>query len=261
MFRLTPIVRNLLVLNVAMFLLQNLWPDVSRLLIFYDYRSSNFYPFQIFTHMFLHNDFSHLLFNMLPIVIFGPHLENHLGDKKFLLLYVVSGVGAGLLYSGVRYYEISHALNWSQDIINNMSAAEVHEFVQRYFSDGYAEYKFQEYPQILFALEQNPQGYYDRGVEFLYKLTKEVKSGGMLGASGAVFGVLMGMGLYFPNARIMLLIPPIPMKMKHLVIGYGALELFSGLHRVPGDNVAHFAHIGGMLFAFILVYFWRRTGR
>lgn len=217
-FQLTPVARNILILNVGLAIIQALTSVNGAMygspLIeygsMYHFSSENFYPFQIVTHMFLHADMTHLLMNMLPIVFFGPMLEQTLGEKRFITLYMVSGIGAGLFFSLVQHLELSYHLQSASP------------------------------QQIQWVYDNLP---------------------GMVGASGAVFGILMMAALLFPNTRIMLLLPPIPMKLKYFVMIYGAIELFSGFRNNPKDNVAHFAHIGGMLFAFILLQIWRRQAR
>ncbi|HEX4886785.1 MAG TPA: rhomboid family intramembrane serine protease [Luteibaculaceae bacterium] len=161
--------------------------------------SENFRPWQIVTHMFMHGDFFHLLFNMYALWMFGSTLEQVWGARKFLIFYFVCGLGAALTYTLVRMYELQGADEAVACVANAIP---------------------------------------------------------VLGASGAVFGVLLGFGMLFPNTELMLLFFPIPIKAKYFVLGYGAIELYTGLKHTPGDNVAHFAHLGGMIFAFILIKVW-----
>ncbi len=217
-FRLTPITKNLLILNVGVFIIQAMTgtqgfienSPVTEYGAMYPIAGKNFMPFQVITHMFLHGGFTHLLFNMLPVLFFGPMLESALGQKRFLIMYMVCGIGAGLFYSGVQYLE------WTV------------------------------------RLQDAPEG----ATQYVFD-----NLNGMVGASGAVFGILMMAALLFPNTRIMLLFPPIPMKMKYFALMYGILELVQGAQFNPRGNVAHFAHVGGMLFAFILLQIWKRQAR
>ncbi|MFK7900240.1 MAG: rhomboid family intramembrane serine protease [Cyclobacteriaceae bacterium] len=218
--RLTPIVKNIIFLNVGFFILQMLTANsifnIKYYLSLYNFHSDRFLPFQYITYMFLHADFMHLLFNMLPIYFFGAHLEELLGERKFILFYLVCGIGAGILYSFVHNYEINTLI---------------------------------ESKSLLFE-----------SYEHLVANRKYLQDIPMLGASGAVFGVLMASALYFPNATLVLFPIPIPIKMKYFVMIYAVIELYSGVYRAKGDNVAHFAHLGGMVFAYLLVTYWRKRG-
>jgi len=192
MFRLSPLVRNLIIINVVVFLLQQLTRDmVTGLISLWPLGSPQFAPYQFFSYMFAHGGFGHIFFNMLALASFAPILEGYWGDKKFLLFYIVTGVGAGVLYGVVNYF---------------------------FFPDV---------------------------------------GGIMLGASGAIYGILMAFGMVFPNLEIMLLFPPIPIKAKYMVFLMGFLTY--AMDR--SGTVAHWAHFGGAFVAFIFISFWRGTGR
>jgi membrane associated rhomboid family serine protease len=194
MFRLTPVVRNLILINSVIYLLQIMASGlhVTEYLSLYDVQTEYFKPYQLFTYMFVHSPdgFTHIFFNMLTLAFMGPILETYWGPRKFLMFYIVCGIGAGI-------FSI---------------------LISTFFGVG--------------------------------------QFGAMLGASGAIYGVLMGFGLLFPNMEIMLLIPPIPIKAKYLVFVLGGLTFL--LDR--SGSVAHFAHLGGIIFAFILVRYWRSQG-
>lgn len=177
--------------------------------------ASQFNVFQLISYMFLHGSWAHLFFNMFSLWMFGGLIERTLGTKRFLLYYMVCGVGAGL-------------------------CQEVWQTGQ-YFIEGMNAYDMVNTGQQLM-----PMG------EFLNYWTT-------IGASGACYGVLLAFGMFYPNERIVLLIPPIPMKAKYFVAGYAAIELFSAY--ASNDNVAHFAHLGGMLFGLLLIRYWRRHTR
>ncbi len=185
-------VKNLLLINVAMYVITDFlgMQLIKYQLMLHSFHSPEFQPYQLFTHMFLHGGFSHLLFNMLGLFFLGPMLERVWGSSRFLLFYMVCGIGAAVLFASISYF---------QGLLNPM-----------------------------------------------------------LGASGAIYGLLMAIGMLFPNTEFMLLFPPIPLKAKYLALGLGCIALFSGLSNTAGDNVAHFAHLGGMLFAFILLKIWEQ---
>lgn len=220
MFRVTEVVKHLLIINVLMYLGTMLLGDPShgtsldlvnerqtdfslwgryRLAMFFP-TSEYFRPYQIVSHMFMHADIGHLFFNMFAVFMFGPPLEATWGPKRFLFFYLLTGFGSVLLHTLVRGIEIY----WFGE---SMFAANVPS----------------------------------------------------LGASGAVFGLLVGYGMLFPDNRIMLLFPPIPLKAKYFVLIYAGVELFMGLGNL-NTGVAHYAHLGGALFGFLLILYWRKFG-
>lgn len=203
MIRITEVVKHLLIINVIVFIgTQFLLPD-SRTLSLYYPASEHFQPYQIVSHMFMHADFGHLIFNMLTLFFLGPMVESVMGSKRFLTYYFVAGFGAMLI----------HLLLW---------------YIQ------FSGLPAQEYQALM--------GHPDVRV---------------LGASGAIYGVLVAFAMLFPNTRLMLLFPPIPVKAKYLVIALIVFDLAFGLSgRQTG--VAHFAHLGGALFGFLLLWYWKK---
>jgi membrane associated rhomboid family serine protease len=230
-----PVVKNIIMINVLMlianFTVINVFHiDLNEILGLYFPASESFKPVQILTHMFMHADFWHLFFNMYAVYMFGQVLENVWGPKRFLIYYLVTGLGAALLHESVI------ALQYSK-----LTGLISPENLQVVISDGAAylnEGKF----------------FSDQAMQSLQILLNTPT----VGASGAVFGILLAFGMLFPNSQLMLLFPPMPIKAKYLVIGYGAIELYLAFAQ-PGSNIAHFAHLGGMLFGFLLIRYWRRT--
>jgi membrane associated rhomboid family serine protease len=192
--------------------------------------SENFSPYQIVTHMFMHGGWFHLFFNMFALWMFGRVLESVWGPKRFFLYYIVTGLGAAAFHLLVNYINYKSAMN-------NLSPTEI----QAVLEEGR-------------RLWLNNKTYNNPDMQDLQMILNVPT----VGASGAVFGVLLGFGMLFPNTRLMLLFPPIPIKAKWLVIGYGALELYLGLTQ-PGSNIAHFAHLGGMVFGFFLIKYWNKS--
>lgn len=206
MFRLTPVVRNLIMINVVVFVGEMIAPArdfsycipgfyqpidlITGFLSMWNVGTECFKPYQLFTYMFVHGDFMHIFFNMLALAFVGPILETFWGSGKFTIFYLVTGIGAGVF----------------------------NIFVDMAFGAG--------------------------------------SFGIMMGASGAIYGILMGFGMLFPNMEVMLLIPPVPIKAKYLVFLLGGLNFL--LDR--SGSVAHFAHLGGVVFAFILIRIWRYQG-
>lgn len=225
----SPVVKNLIIINVLFFLASNAIPALENILSAYYWASPNFRPWQIVTHMFMHANLMHIFFNMYGLYIFGPALEHYWGPKKFLTYYIVSGLGAFLLHNGMTYYELQKAVavlspeEW--DIVRSEGAEAIN--MGKNFID----------PTLAKA--------------------NSILNTGMVGASGALFGILLGFGMLFPHVELMLLFPPIPLKARVLVLGYGALELISAMQGNPGDNVAHFAHLGGMITGYLLLKYWQ----
>ncbi|MCA6075569.1 rhomboid family intramembrane serine protease [Fulvivirga sedimenti] len=257
MMRLTPVVKNLLIINVVVFLLQIMVKsvDVTGFLALHRLTSPDFRPYQFFTYMFAHGDFGHIIFNMLGLVFLGPLLEQFWGPKKFITFYLVTGVGAALLYTGMEVFELRNLRNDVETYLEAPTPDNFAIFVDendRYFNSGVYEFQDQ------FSKNANDQQYIEQSKMYVQGLYNEVSQrGSMLGASGAIYGILMAFGLLFPNTQLMLLIPPIPVKAKYLVLFLGAYAVWAGFARNPGDPVAHFAHLGGMVFAFIMIKYWQ----
>ncbi len=246
-------VRNLLIINVVAFLAFSYFGSSAPFAL-YDFRSLMFRPWQFITYMFMHAGFGHLFSNMLSLFIFGPMLEYRWGPQRFLIFYLICGVGAGILYTGIRTYEYSQVNKDLTEYLVNPSPEKLHSFLEEHYEGQYNREAIIEYkrspnnPQIIAATKQ--------GLKNIYE---SIINTPMVGASGAVFGLLLAFGMLFPNTELFLLFFPFPIKAKYFVLFYGAYELYAGVQRMPGDNVAHYAHLGGMLFAFILIKVWQRN--
>ncbi|MDP7434873.1 MAG: rhomboid family intramembrane serine protease [Flavobacteriales bacterium] len=216
------VVKNLIILNVLMYLGSGLIGDsVAVPLLAGTYPGSPFFqPWQIITHMFMHGDLGHIFFNMFALFIFGSQLERVWGPQRFLTYYMVCGLGAFALH------ELVVGLQFYSELGTFFPAAE--QFISPNAS----------------PLQRA------RVLEMVY--------GRVVGASGAVFGLLLAFGMLFPNTQLMLLFPPIPIRAKYFVMGYGAIEMMLAFQNSPGDNVAHFAHLGGMIFGYFLLKRWQQ---
>lgn len=228
-----PVVKNLIIINAIMLLatyvLQMRGIDLTKILGLHYFASPDFKPYQLVTHMFMHGGLMHLVFNMFALWMFGRVLENVWGPKRFFIYYFATGLGAAVFYTFVNFIEFQY-------IASRMSP----ENVQMVMSNG---------AEVLSS---------GRNYTELAGKLNQILNVPTVGASGAVFGILLGFGMLFPNTELMLLFPPIPIKAKYFVLGYGAIELFSGIANT-GDNVAHFAHLGGMIFGFILIKYWNKN--
>ena len=201
-----PVVKNIIIANCVAMLAITLLPFGDELMTrfaLFNVQSPLFHSYQVFTYMFLHGGLSHLFFNMFALWMFGRQLEYELGSQRFLIYYMVCGIGAALLQLGVGYAEWVHAVD-----VNGI----------------YGAVNLLRIPTV--------------------------------GASGAVFGLLLAFGVLHPNNIVMLVFPPVRMKAKWFVVIYGLMELFFGLSGFQ-EGVAHFAHLGGMLWGLALLYWWR----
>lgn len=246
----TPVIRALIAINVIVFGVEYFGHKdmiVSVMGLHY-FTSDKFLPFQFVTSMFVHADIGHLFNNMLGLFFLGPILEMFWGEKRFLTFFFVTGIGAGLLYMGLKYYDYSALEAATRAYVENPDLSTFNQFLLHNYPDD--AYKLlQGYDNISVA----------DSVVIAEQSLKSVLDTPMIGASGAVFGVMAGFALLFPNTELMLFLIPIPIKAKYFVALYGLYELYAGLHKMPGDNVAHFAHIGGMVFAFILIKIWGKN--
>lgn len=195
MFRLSPVVRNIITINVIVFVAQWIIPGLTNYIALWGVRTPNFLPYQLFTYMFAHDGFWHIFMNMLMLSFSGPILEEYWGQKKFLTFYMAAGLGA----------------------------AAFHVLMDLFFGLG--------------------------------------SFSSLIGASGAVYGVMAAFGIIFADMELRLMFLPISFKAKYLVIVLGSLAIINGFGNNQGDNVAHLTHLGGIVVAIIFIQFWRSRGR
>ncbi len=212
-----PIVKNLIIINVLVFVAQLTLRseefNLTEHIMLWPMQHDNFRPYQIATHMFAHSPFGffHIFFNMFGLWMFGRVLENVWGPQRFLLFYLVCGVGAAACHLGVNY------INW-QNMVEAFNAGNIEEA---------ARYRASLAP--------------------------------VLGASGAVMGIFAAFAYLFPNTELFIMFIPVPVKAKWAILGMVAIDLFGGVGSFSGDNIAHFAHLGGALTGFIMVLIWNKT--
>ncbi len=229
------VTKNLIIINALFWLATVIMTklNLTEMLGLHYPASQGFRLYQIVTYMFMHGSFTHLFFNMFAVYMFGRILESTWGSKRFFTYYMITGIGAGLINILVAYIRIKAVEpNLSPDVL-----AEI-------YRDGY--------------------GIIKQGMNYTDPLRGQLNiliNTTTVGASGAVFGILLAFGMLFPNMPLYIIPFPFPIKAKYLVIGYGVIELFAGFANFSFDNVAHFAHLGGMLFGIILVLYWRKKDR
>ena len=238
--QITPVTRNIIILNVvffaATFLLGNL--NLEALLAGYFPLSPNFRSWQIITHMFMHGSIMHIVFNMFTLYSFGPVLEQVLGQKKFIILYFAAGLGGFVLYNVWNYYEVSQLTSFLTS-----QASDIRE-IYKYADNHYAG----EMP-----ITSNSEAVRD-AAQKLFIILKTP----MVGASGAIFGVIAAFSTLFPDAKLMFMFIPFPIKAKYLTPIIIAASIFLGFGQFSGDNIAHFAHLGGALIGFLYIWNWKK---
>ena len=213
-----PVTKNLIIINLLFWLAEIVLPrvgiDLVKYLGLHYFAASDFNAVQLVTYMFMHDpgSFGHVFFNMFSVFMFGRTLEMVWGSKRFLIYYLTTGIGAGLVQEVTWFFSLRDAIDAT--------------IVQA-------------------------------GWETTRTLLNNVIT---IGASGAVFGILLAFGMLFPNAELFIMFIPIPVKAKYFVIFYGIVELFLGVGNFSCDNIAHFAHLGGMLFGFFLIRYWKKKG-
>lgn len=260
-----PVTKNLIIINAIMLLattlLKNSGIDLTRYFGLFYPQSEYFIPTQFVTHLFMHGGFTHLLFNMFALWMFGRVLEGVWGSKRFLTYYLLTGLGAAALHTFVNYLEIAPMAKAVTEFGNTPTPELFSAFVNKYQNLidglGYNASTIKDFSMQWFDHVGN-SSYEAEATSFMEQFLSRRINIPTVGASGAVFGVLLGFGMLFPNTQLMLLFPPIPIKAKYMVIGYGALELILGLSQ-PGSSIAHFAHLGGMIFGYFLIRYWNKT--
>ena len=256
---LTPVVKKLLLANIAIFILgeilvSSLGMDISAFLGFRPIGSEYFLPFQVVTYMFLHAGLGHLFSNMLGLYFLGPLLEQVLGAKKFFIYYMIAGIGSGLLFASVNYAQMYGIQKEANSFLANPSPDKLIAFTDNHFNLSSYGYEF---TQELYPENPNDETYIQQARVIVRNFVESKQAGVMVGASGAIFGIIIAFGFLFPNLEMMLLFPPIPIKAKYFALLYGIYSIYSLIERNPNDNVAHLAHLGGMLFGFIMLKYWK----
>jgi membrane associated rhomboid family serine protease len=245
-----PVVKNLLIANglffIATWVLSNTYNiDLNNILGLHYFASSAFKPYQLVTYMFMHGGIMHILFNMFALWMFGNALENFWGAKRFLVFYFVCGIGAGITQEVVQYFYLHHIEQVIHIFSNAPNQSDFDTIISKYLPYGDVNSNVTSTNAAQFLLERYQQ---------------LVNSFVTIGASGAIFGILLAFGMLFPNTLLYVYFA-IPVKAKYFVIIYGLMELFFAVSNKPGDDVAHYAHLGGMLFGFFLILYWRRKRR
>ena len=234
MYRISPVVKHLIIINAIFFVVSNLMPEsvgvnLDHLFSVYFIKSAQFKPFQYITSMFMHANFTHLLFNMLALFFLGPYVESYLGAKKFLILYFTAGFSGHFLSLGIDYYNFSQIIDQIQ-------------------------------PQDFEEIRENGRSILMDNKNFIDPILGKMNSimnTASLGASGAINGVMIAFAMMFPNVKLQLLFPPIPVKAKYLAIAFIGYDIFFGFSSVQ-TGIGHFAHLGGAIAGILLIMYWKK---
>jgi membrane associated rhomboid family serine protease len=236
----TETVKQLIIINVLFFVGTLVLGDIAyRYLALYFPQNPNFEYWQILSHIFMHGSITHILFNMFALYSFGSALENVWGTKKFLFFYISCGLGAALVHTAVNYYYFQDGLNTL--IANGFQKQGILEILNQ----GKIDTDWQELLSVS-DFKHFTNGY----------------AGSAVGASGAIYGTLVAFAYMFPNAELALLFIPVPIKAKYFVPGIVLIDLYlgvSGKSIFGGGGIAHFAHVGGALFGFIIMWYWKKN--
>ena len=246
-----PVVLNLIIINTLLWVACIIVPDkfginLTDLLGMHYFMSDKFHVYQLFTYMFLHDtsSFAHIFCNMFGVWMFGRVLEQMWGSKKFLFFYLVTGVGAAIVQQlcwMVDFWGLTQAMDAAIAVDSGEALADVEAALRRYFRFGslasLSAVDIADMKHLLLGLPTT------------------------IGASGALFGILLAFGWLFPDVKMFLMFVPIPIPARIFVGLYAVAELFLGVAGFSGDSVAHFAHLGGMLFGFLLICYWRKRGK
>lgn len=264
---LPPVVKNLLIINGLFFLatislikVSNI--DLTDILGLHYFGSEKFAPYQLISYMFMHGGWMHIIFNMFALWMFGNALENYWGPKRFLIYYLVTGLGAAFLHYGIYYIEVQPALSHIDSFIADPSISSFKEFMDSAYFKIVSQDMLNHFNAFRTSYNEmitvNEAKALQQAIFFMNEYRADfLNAPVVVGASGSIFGLLLAFGMTFPNALIYVYFA-IPVKAKWFVIIYGAIEVYMGISNNPGDNVAHFAHLGGMIFGFILIKIWKK---
>ena len=264
------VVKNILIINGIFYLATVVFEqrgiDLSDTLGLHYFTSEKFRIWQFVTYMFMHGSLSHIFFNMFAVWMFGAAVENMWGGKRFLIFYLLTGLGAAVAHYGIVAYELHPWISMMDDYTIAPTLEQL-QFIQG--SDIFSMYSSRDLIQhnSEFTAEFNtiymtsPEQALRYSADYMEILKTDLLNAPVVvGASGAVFGLLLAYGMIFPDSIIYIYFA-LPIKAKYFVILYGAIELFTGIANQPGDNVSHFAHLGGLLTGLIVIYYWKYKQR
>ncbi|MFT3795557.1 rhomboid family intramembrane serine protease [Flavobacterium sp.] len=258
MMQITPTVKQLLIINILFFLGTMVVPQAETYFALFPFQNNHFQFWQLLTHMFMHGGIFHIAFNMFALFSFGSALEHFWGPTKFIFFYISCGLGAAALQLGINYWELQHILQGAADL--QLSDATLREVLNIPFSN-FSSFIAGLEPILTEAGKANLVN--ETNAVALFHAADQTQIP-MVGASGAIYGLLVAFAFMFPNAELALLFIPVPIKAKYFVPGLIAIDLFLGFKGQSffgsgGTGIAHFAHVGGALIGFIMMWYWKKN--
>ena len=239
MGRMTETVKVLLIINVIFFVgTLAIGDQAYQYFSLWFFKNDNFGVWQIITHMFMHGGFMHILFNMYALWAFGSPIEQMLGKNKFVFFYFSAGIGAAIIHSLVNFYH--YETGYTALLDAGMDSGAIQTLLNTgQYSTAILDSVSQDTLQELYVAFNTPA----------------------VGASGAIYGILVAFGMLFPNVELFLIFVPVPIKAKYFIPALIALDLFSGVtgYSIFGGGIAHFAHVGGAIFGFIMMWYWKKN--
>ncbi len=239
MGRLTGAIKHLLIINILFFVATNLYGEqMYQWFSLWFPEKENIGVWQVISHMFMHGGFMHILFNMYALWAFGSPLEQMWGRNKFLFFYFSAGIGAALIHTAVNFYYFNEGI----DVLLNSGMTR---------------------PEIIDIISQGKYSpdWYNLASESTINNFLSAYTTPAVGASGAIYGILVAFGMSYPNSELFLIFLPVPIKAKYFIPVLIALDLFSGVtgYSIFGSGIAHFAHVGGALFGFLMMWYWKKN--
>lgn len=257
--QLSPTLTTILVINLICLILFTLMQSpqmqfMQSKLSLHLFNSERFLPTQFVTYMFLHADMGHFLSNMLGLLIFGSLLEQFWGPKRFWTFYLVTGIGGGIVFSLARYIEHYALFQMIDMFLSNPTPELFDSLCLKYYSFD----SRQDLTPLVKSFYENAS-LKMTCMDNALVMKENIAGHPCVGASGAVFGLLFAFAYLFPNTELNLMFIPIALPAKIFVLLYGAYELIFGIYKIPGDRVAHWGHLGGVLFAYLLLFIWQKS--
>ncbi|RZJ30395.1 MAG: rhomboid family intramembrane serine protease [Flavobacterium sp.] len=264
MMNITPTVKQLLIINIIFFVGSALVPQANQLLALHTLQSDDFGVWQLITHIFMHGNLMHIAFNMFALYSFGSALEHFWGPKKFIFFYISCGLGAAALQLGITYMELQGILKGLADAgLSNSTLHQIYN-IDNVWNPVTGQLNAKAFTDGVRAILQDAgklQAFTNDNLQLFASASANV-NGIMVGASGAIYGLLIAFAFMFPNAELLLMFIPIPIKAKYFVPFLLAYDLIAGVYGSSlfggGDGVAHFAHIGGAIIGYLMMWYWKR---
>lgn len=259
MIQITETVKHLLIINVILFVGRFFVPTLSDLLAMHSFYDARFQWWQLATHIFMHGGIFHILFNMFALVSFGSVLEQFWNSKKFLFFYFSCGVAGALVQAGVNFFEVSQVVNHMQEL--GLNPNQIRSVFNLQFLSGnyYDSGLFEEGMRQVLGTDYYKVQQADTNLLFSTAIDVQTP---MVGASGAIYGLMVAFAFLFPEARLSMLFLPVPIAAKYFVPGIAAIDLYlalKGSSLFGFGNIAHFAHLGGATMGFLIMWYWKRT--